>query len=88
VTARNGSTWQPRVDTTVREVAETIAHGVGFDGDTQSDVTKPDGTPQRLLDVSKPTDAGWTAQLRLIHRLPPRPSYICRPYDLGEMAIA
>ncbi len=57
------------VDTTIREVAETIARVVGFDGDTEWDAAKPDGTPQKLLDVSKLTDAGWTAQIGLEHGL-------------------
>jgi GDP-L-fucose synthase len=52
-------------DTTIREIAETIADVVGFKGETQWDTSKPDGTPQKLLDVSKLADAGWTAQIGL-----------------------
>ncbi|WP_144710142.1 GDP-L-fucose synthase [Curtobacterium pusillum] len=52
-------------DVTIREIAETIAQIVGFDGVTVWDTTKPDGTPQKLLDVSKLSDAGWTAQIGL-----------------------
>lgn len=52
-------------DTTIREIAETIAEVVGFEGETQWDTTKPDGTPQKLLDVSKLRDAGWEAQIGL-----------------------
>ena len=40
-------------DVTIREIAETIASVVGFEGETDWDTTKPDGTPQKLLDVSK-----------------------------------
>ena len=58
-------------DTTIREIAETIAHAVGFEGETEWDTTKPDGTPQKLLDVSKLKSAGWTSTIDLdegIHR--------------------
>jgi len=50
-------------DATIKEIAETIAEVVGFSGETKWDTSKPDGTPQKLLDVSKLTDAGWTAQI-------------------------
>ncbi len=52
-------------DVTIREIAETIARVVGFEGETVWDTSKPDGTPQKLLDVSKLAEAGWTAQIGL-----------------------
>jgi GDP-L-fucose synthase len=52
-------------DVTIREIAETIAGVVGYEGDTEWDTTKPDGTPQKLLEVSKLADAGWTAKISL-----------------------
>ena len=52
-------------DVTIREIAETIANVVGFEGATEWDSEKPDGTPQKLLDVSKLADAGWTSQIGL-----------------------
>jgi GDP-L-fucose synthase len=52
-------------DVTIKEIAETIAGIVGFEGETVWDTSKPDGTPQKLLDVSKLADAGWTAQIGL-----------------------
>jgi GDP-L-fucose synthase len=52
-------------DVTIREIAETIGHVVGFDGETEWDNTKPDGTPQKLLDVSKLAEAGWTSKISL-----------------------
>ncbi|MFK4807813.1 GDP-L-fucose synthase family protein [Microbacterium sp. ZW CA_36] len=52
-------------DVTIREIAETIAGVVGYEGETEWDTTKPDGTPQKLLDVSKLADAGWTAKISL-----------------------
>ncbi|MGZ0069646.1 GDP-L-fucose synthase family protein [Microbacterium arborescens] len=52
-------------DVTIREIAETIADVTGFKGETEWDTSKPDGTPQKLLDVSKLAEAGWTAQISL-----------------------
>ena len=52
-------------DVTIREIAATIAGVVGFEGDTEWDTTKPDGTPQKLLDVSKLAKAGWTSKIPL-----------------------
>ncbi len=52
-------------DVTIREIADTIAHVTGYEGQTLWDTTKPDGTPQKLLDVSLLRDAGWTSQITL-----------------------
>lgn len=52
-------------DVTIREIAETIASVTGFTGATEWDTTKPDGTPQKLLDVSKLAEAGWTSKISL-----------------------
>jgi GDP-L-fucose synthase len=52
-------------DVTIREIAEIVAEVVGFDGDTEWDTTKPDGAPQKLLDVSKLAGAGWAAKIDL-----------------------
>ena len=50
-------------DSTIKEIAETVASVVGFEGETLWDTSKPDGTPQKLLDVSKLRDAGWEASI-------------------------
>ncbi len=52
-------------DVTIREIAEAIAEVVGFEGETEWDTSKPDGTPQKLLDVSKLRDSGWTSSIGL-----------------------
>ena len=52
-------------DVTIRDIAETIAKVVGFEGETTWDTSKPDGTPQKLLDVSKLASAGWTSKISL-----------------------
>ncbi len=52
-------------DVTIRELAELVAEVVGFEGELQWDASKPDGTPRKLLDVSRLRDAGWTAKVTL-----------------------
>jgi len=52
-------------DNTVAEIAQMVAEATGFTGETQWDVSKPDGTPQKLLDVSLLRKAGWTARIPL-----------------------
>jgi len=48
-------------DLSIRALAETVAEEVGFTGETRWDTTKPDGTPRKLLDVSKINKLGWKA---------------------------
>ncbi|KVF27682.1 GDP-fucose synthetase [Burkholderia vietnamiensis] len=52
-------------DVTIEELARAAMRAVGFDGRIEFDVTKPDGTPQKLLDVSKLAELGWTAKIGL-----------------------
>lgn len=53
------------VEVTIRELAETIKRVVGYPGVLRFDTSKPDGTPRKLLDVSKLNNLGWQAQTRL-----------------------
>lgn len=48
-------------DITIAEVARLIADVVGYDGAISFDTSKPDGTPRKLLDVSRLTSLGWSA---------------------------
>jgi GDP-L-fucose synthase len=52
-------------DVTIRTLAETISEVVGFTGTFTYDAGKPDGTPRKLMDVSRLTAAGWTAKIGL-----------------------
>jgi len=52
-------------DCSIRELAETIANVVGFNGSIEFDTTKPDGTPRKLLDVSRLNAMGWKAKIPL-----------------------
>ena len=56
-------------DQSIRELAQMIGKVVGFEGDLRFDHTKPDGTPLKLLDVSKLTALGWEAQMPLMEGL-------------------
>lgn len=52
-------------DVTIRELAEVIAEIVGYSGGFRFDSTKPDGTPRKLLDVSRINALGWVPQISL-----------------------
>lgn len=52
-------------DVTIRELAGMVAEAVGYRGAIEWDVSKPDGTPRKLLDVSKLTSSGWSASIPL-----------------------
>ena len=53
------------VDHTIREISEVVAEEVGFSGKTLWDTAKPDGTPQKLLDISKAKSLGWAPKTQL-----------------------
>ena len=52
-------------DVSIRELAETVMDVIGFPGDIVFDASKPDGTPRKLLDVSRLRDIGWQARTPL-----------------------
>ncbi|WP_308468141.1 GDP-L-fucose synthase family protein [Rathayibacter soli] len=52
-------------DLSIRALAETIAKIVGYEGELVQDESKPDGTPRKLLDVSRLNDLGWKASTSL-----------------------
>ena len=52
-------------DHTIRELAEMIREAVRFEGDVAWDPTRPDGMPQKLLDVSRLSGLGWSPQIEL-----------------------
>lgn len=52
-------------DVTIKELADTVAQAVGYSGEIEWDTSKPDGTPRKLLDVSRLSDAGWTSSIGL-----------------------
>jgi GDP-L-fucose synthase len=53
------------IDCTIRELAETIAQVTGFTGRLVFDTSKPDGTPRKLMDISRLKSLGWQAAIAL-----------------------
>ncbi|WP_349682085.1 GDP-L-fucose synthase [Methanosarcina sp. UBA5] len=52
-------------DITIGELSELIKEIVGFEGEIKKDLSKPDGTPQKLLDITKLSSLGWKAKISL-----------------------
>lgn len=52
-------------DVTIKQLAETIAKVTNYQGEIIFDVTKPDGTPRKLMDVSRLANMGWKANIGL-----------------------
>ena len=53
------------IDRTIKEIAAIVAEVVGYKGDVRWDQDKPDGTPQKLLDISKTEKLGWKPSIDL-----------------------
>lgn len=52
-------------DISIKELAELVARIVGFEGQLRFDATKPDGTPRKLMDISRLNTLGWKAKISL-----------------------
>jgi len=52
-------------DVSILELAQMVRQIVGFEGEIKNDLSKPDGTPRKLMDVSKLTAFGWKARIEL-----------------------
>ncbi len=52
-------------DVTIRELAESVKKAVAYEGELRFDASKPDGTPRKLLDVTKLNNIGWQAGIQL-----------------------
>jgi GDP-L-fucose synthase len=53
------------IDVTIKELAAAVAAAVGFTGDIEWDTSKPDGTPRKVLDVTKMKALGWKPEISL-----------------------
>ena len=53
-------------DLSIKELAQKVAHAAGFTGDIEWDATKPDGTPRKVLDVSRVKALGWKPTITLV----------------------
>jgi GDP-L-fucose synthase len=56
-------------DVSIKELAEMIAHVVGYRGELQWDPTKPDGAPRKLLDSTRIRSLGWKPHIELAEGL-------------------
>jgi len=52
-------------DITIKDLALTVKNIVGFEGELTFDASKPDGTPRKLMDVSRINESGWTHKIAL-----------------------
>ena len=52
-------------DCTIKQLSETISKIIGFKGNIIFDSSKPDGTPRKLLDITRINELGWTAKISL-----------------------
>ena len=57
------------IDLSIKELASLVAKSFGFAGDVQWDLSKPDGTPRKQLDVAKLGTMGWRAAIPLAEGL-------------------
>jgi GDP-L-fucose synthase len=71
-------------DVSIKELAETVREVVGYQGDIVFDSTKPDGTPRKLMDVSKLSSIGWQAATAL----PTGLASACHDYRVGRNATS
>lgn len=55
------------IDISIKELAEIIVSEVDYSGELIYDFSKPDGTPRKLLDISKITSLGWTPKISLVN---------------------
>ena len=69
------------IDCTIRELAETVARVTGFKGQLTFDSSKPDGTPRKLLDVSRLKSLGWEATINLEEGLTDAYQWFCKHQD-------
>jgi GDP-L-fucose synthase len=68
-------------DVSIRELAETVARVVGYDGELVYDSSRPDGTPRKLLDVSTMKSLGWRYRVELEEGLQQTYKWYCENLD-------
>lgn len=70
-------------DVTIRELAELVRDVVGYRGELTFDTTKPDGTPRKLLDVSRLHALGWKAKVSLRQGIEQTYAWFLKNVDAG-----
>jgi GDP-L-fucose synthase len=72
-------------DVTIRELAETLVKVIGYEGKLVFDTTKPDGTPRKLMDVSRLARLGWQARKTLEEGLQKTYLWLLRELNTARM---
>ena len=72
-------------DVTIRELAETVCDVLGFDGKLEFDTSKPDGTPRKLLDISKIKSLGWSPRISLREGIADAYRWFCENYSEARL---
>ena len=72
-------------DVTIRELAETVCDVLGFDGKLEFDTSKPDGTPRKLLDISKIKSLGWSPRISLREGIADAYRWFCDNYSEARL---
>ena len=72
-------------DVTIRELAETVCDVLGFDGSLEFDTSKPDGTPRKLLDISKIKSLGWSPKISLRDGIADAYRWFCENYNEARL---
>jgi GDP-L-fucose synthase len=75
-------------DVTIRELAELIGEIVGYQGELKFDSGKPDGTPRKLLDVSRMSALGWKPAISLRDGLRMAYAEFCAAYERDTVRAA
>lgn len=72
-------------DVTIRELAETVCDVLGFDGSLEFDTSKPDGTPRKLLDITKIKSLGWSPKISLRDGIADAYRWFCENYNEARL---
>jgi len=73
-------------DCTIKELAMIIKEMTGFQGELVFDTNKPDGTPQKLLDISSLSDLGWQAEISLSKGIKTTSEwYKCNTFEISQL---
>jgi GDP-L-fucose synthase len=75
-------------DLSIRELAELVCRVVGYNGRLVFDTSKPDGTPQKLLDVSKLRALGWQARITLEEGIRQTYQWFLAEHPMGQQSVA
>ncbi len=75
-------------DVSIRELAELVCRVVGYDGSLVFDTSKPDGTPQKLLDVSRLRALGWQARIGLEEGIRETYRWFLTQQQTGQESVA